>query len=163
MLFKKDKQLSMLQQCVCLSNILKNMAFFLHCQLCLTKVKNLKKHSKAMSLSNENIWPLITRHLDESHLQRSLGERASALHCIRAHGIFESDCESCQIQRFACQSLLFGELFKTCTSSFSLIIFIPSRCLHDDFSFQLSCHSDCIIRLCVNVVSVLENLVPPPY
>ncbi len=30
-LLKKDKQLSMVQQCVCLSNTLKNMAFFLHC------------------------------------------------------------------------------------------------------------------------------------
>lgn len=43
---------------------------------------------------------------------------------------------------------------------FSMFFFPPS-CLHDGFSFQLSYHSDCscVIRLHINVVAGIENMV----
>lgn len=102
--------------------------------------------------------PSITRHLDESTLQRLPGERVPAQHCVCTHGIYESDYESSRIQMFAWQLLVYLVNFSRLALQ---SVFFPPSCLHDGFSFQLSYHSDCscVIRLHVNVVGGMENMV----
>lgn len=86
--------------------------------------------------------PSITRHLDESTLQRLPGERVPAQHCVCTHGIYETDYESSRIQMFA------WHIYLVNYSRLALqYVFFPLQVV-----YMMAFHSSRVIILIVHVL-----------